>query len=94
MIQIQSLLNISDNSGGKLGRCIKILHGFKNRWSSYGELVLVSVQTFRKGKKLRFKAQKGEIVQAIILRTKAKHRRKNFHFIKFHEKQTTLSLRN
>jgi large subunit ribosomal protein L14 len=85
MIQIQSLLNISDNSGCKLGRCIKIIHGFKNRWSSCGELILVSIQAFKKGKKLKFKIQKGEIMQAVILRTKAKYRRKNFHFIKFHE---------
>lgn len=86
MIQIQSLLNISDNSGCKLGRCIKIQKGFKNRWSSCGDLILVSIQKLKKIKKVKKKKiKKGEILNAIILRTKSKYQRKNSNFIKFNE---------
>jgi large subunit ribosomal protein L14 len=88
MIQVQSILNISDNSGCKLGRCIKIINGYKNRWSSCGDLVLLSIQKLKKGRKT--KIQKGEIVQGVILRTKAKFRKKNSNFIKFNENSVGL----
>lgn len=88
MIQVQSLLNISDNSGCKLGRCIKIIHGYKNRWSSCGDLILLSIQKLKKGRKT--KIQKGELVQGVILRTKSKFRKNNTNFIKFNENSVGL----
>ena len=88
MIQVQSLLNISDNSGCKVGRCIKIIHGYKNRWSSCGDLILISIQKLKKGRKT--KIQKGELVQGVILRTKAKYRKNNSNFVKFNENSVGL----
>lgn len=88
MIQVQSLLNISDNSGCKLGRCIKIIHGYKNRWSSCGDLILLSIQKLKKGRKT--KIQKGELIQGVILRTKSKFRKNNTNFIKFNENSVGL----
>jgi large subunit ribosomal protein L14 len=90
MIQSQSLLKISDNSGGKIGRCIKIINGFKNRWSSCGDLILISIQKLKNKRKLTTKIQKGEMVKAVILRTKSKYRRRNFTFIKFSENSVGL----
>jgi large subunit ribosomal protein L14 len=85
MIQVQSLLNISDNSGCKLGCCIKLVHGYKNRWCSCGDLILVSIKKLKKGRILKNKIQKGEMIKAVILRTKSKFRRKNNNFIQFKE---------
>lgn len=90
MIQTQSLLKISDNSGGKIGRCIKIIHGFKNKWSSCGDLILISIQKLKNKRKLTSKVKKGEIIQAVILRTKSKYRRQNSNFIKFYENSVGL----
>mmetsp|Transcript_18 Transcript_18/g.42 ORF Transcript_18/g.42 Transcript_18/m.42 type:complete len:127 (-) Transcript_18:133-513(-) len=85
MIQTQTIVNIADNSGSRLGRCIKVIQGYRNRWGSCGELILISVQKLRKKRKIKPKVQKGEVVQAVILRTKSKYRRKNSNFVRFHE---------
>jgi large subunit ribosomal protein L14 len=83
MIQVQTILNISDNSGAKLGRCIKIVHGYKNHWSSCNELVLVSIQKLKKVKKVQPKVKKGDLVYGVIIKTKSKIKRKNSSFLKF-----------
>lgn len=90
MIQVQSLLDVSDNSGCRTARCIKLIHGFKNKWGSCGDLILVSILKFKKGKKLRAKIQKGSIVHAVILRTNARYRRKDSSFIRFHDNSIVL----
>nr|YP_005090322.1 ribosomal protein L14 [Heterosigma akashiwo]ACS27141.1 ribosomal protein L14 [Heterosigma akashiwo]ACS27180.1 ribosomal protein L14 [Heterosigma akashiwo]AOT84808.1 ribosomal protein large subunit 14 [Heterosigma akashiwo]AOT84850.1 ribosomal protein large subunit 14 [Heterosigma akashiwo]BAI70636.1 ribosomal protein L14 [Heterosigma akashiwo] len=90
MIQAQTLVNIADNSGSKLGRCIRVGQGYQNRWSSCGELILISVQKLRKKRKFKPKVQKGEVVRGVVLRTKAKFRRKNSNFVQFHENAIAL----
>jgi large subunit ribosomal protein L14 len=90
MIQVQTLVNIVDNSGSKLGRCIKVVQGYKNRWSSCGELILVSIQKLRKKRKVNPKVQKGEVVHAVVLRTKAKFRRATSNFVTFNENSVAL----
>ena len=92
MIQVQSILNISDNSGCIIGRCIKIIHGFKNRWSSCGDLILVSIQKMKKKRTLKTKIEKGDITLAVILRTKAKYKRKHSKLINFNS--NTIGLLN
>jgi len=74
MIQVQTLVKIIDNSGSKLARCIKIIKGYQNRWTSYGAQILVSIKKLKKGKKIKHKVHKGEIHLGIILRTKANYK--------------------
>jgi large subunit ribosomal protein L14 len=88
MIQTQSLLNISDNSGCKISRCIKI---FKKKVGLCGDLILVSIRKIKK-KKSKLKIEKGDVMYAVILRTKSKYKRKNSNFIKFN--QNCISLLN
>ena len=59
MIQIQTLLKVADNSGGKLVRCIKILKkGAKTRYAKVGDIIVVSVQQIRAKNKLTSKVKK------------------------------------
>jgi len=52
MIQVQTLLKVSDNSGGKIVRCLRILKkGGKSRYGKTGDLIVVSVQQIRSKKK-------------------------------------------
>ena len=69
MIQINTILNIIDNSGAKTASCIKVLSGYKRRYASIGDLILVSIKTLRSKRKIILKLKKGELYKAIILRT-------------------------
>ena len=76
MIQIQSLLKVGDNSGGKTVRCLKVLiKGQQPRYGKIGDILVVSVQEIRSKNKLTSKVKKGEIFFAAIVKTKAKLKR-------------------
>lgn len=70
MIQQQTVLKVSDNSGAKTAKCIKILGGFKKRIAIAGDIIVVSVQQLRNKSKKTSKVKKGEIYKALIIRTK------------------------
>lgn len=69
MIQQQTLLNVSDNSGAKIVKCIKVLGGFKKRIANIGDIVTVTVFKLREMQKIS-KVKKGEVYRAIVIRTK------------------------
>ena len=72
MIQIQTLLKVSDNSGGKIVRCLKILKkGQKTRYGKIGDVIVVSVQQIRSKNKATSKVKKGEVLFAVIVKTKS-----------------------
>jgi len=76
MIQIQTLLKVADNSGGKIVRCLKILKkGQKTRYGKIGDLIVVSVQQIRAKNKLTAKVKKGDVLFAAIVKTKSKTKR-------------------
>jgi len=77
MIQPQTILKVSDNSGAKTVRCIKILGGFKKKYAKLGDTIIVSVQQLRNKAKDTSKVKKGEVYKALIIRTKVKHGRKD-----------------
>lgn len=82
MIQQQTKLDVSDNSGAKTAKCIKLVGGFKKKFAFIGDIIIVSVQKLRNKTKIISKVQKGEVYKAIILRTKHKTKRKdNIHTI-------------
>lgn len=72
MIQVGTVLNVVDNSGGRKVRCIKVFPGFKRRYANIGDVVLVSIRSLRTKRRTTSKVKKGEIFKALIVRTKAK----------------------
>ena len=92
MIQQQTILNVSDNSGAKKVKCIKILGGFKKRTSSTGEIIIVSVIELRNKSKRNSKVKKGEIYKALIIKTKKQVKNKDGSIYFF--QQNSVSLMN
>ena len=72
MIQQQSILKVSDNSGAKTVKCLKVLGGFKKKYAKLGDIIIVSVQQLRNKSKKTSKVKKREIYKALILRTKSR----------------------
>ncbi len=68
MIQMQTKLDVADNSGAKQVQCIKVLGGSKRRTASIGDIIVVSVKEAIP----RGKVKKGEVLKAVIVRTKKK----------------------
>lgn len=79
MIQMQSLLDVADNSGARKVMCIKVLGGSKRRYANVGDLIRVSVkEAIPTG---RVKA--GEVMLAVVVRTKKGVRRSDGSLIRF-----------
>ena len=70
MIQPQTVLKVSDNSGAKKAICIKVLGGFKRRFAYLGDIIIVSISELRNKYKVTSKVKKGDIYKALIIRTK------------------------
>jgi large subunit ribosomal protein L14 len=81
MIQPESLVKITDNSGGKIGRVFKILGGSKKRYARIGDLVVLSVQTSEP----RRAVKKKDILRGVVVRQKQPFRRKDGSYIRFDE---------
>lgn len=90
MIQQQSRLKVSDNSGAKKVTCIKTLGGFKRKTSNLGDIIVISVQQLRNRSRLRSKVKKGEVLKAFILRSKRKSQRPDGSFFYFMENSVCL----
>ena len=90
MIQQQTILKVSDNSGAKTAKCIKVLGGFKKKVAYPGDTVVVSIQQLRNKSKKTSKVKKGEIYRAIILRTKKHIRNKEHTFTSFNDNAISL----
>ena len=79
MIQTESNLDVADNSGAKRVQCIKVLGGSKRRFASVGDVIVVAVQEAIP----RGKVKKGEVMQAVIVRTAYPVRRADGSAIRF-----------
>lgn len=79
MIQNETLVNITDNAGGTVGKVFKILGSSKKRYAGLGEIVVISVKVAspRKGVK------KKDVHQAVVVRTRAATKRKDGSYIRF-----------
>ena len=78
---MQTLLKVIDNSGGKLVRCLKILKkGAKARYGKIGDVIVVSVQKLRTKNKLTSKVRKGDVLYAVIVKTRSSFRRSGLLF--------------
>jgi large subunit ribosomal protein L14 len=81
---------VTDNSGAKTVKCIKVLNGFKRRFAMLGDTIVVSVQKLRNRAKLSSKVQKGEVYKAIIIRTKKKVIKKDGTLVFFQSNAVSL----
>ncbi|MDH3746994.1 MAG: 50S ribosomal protein L14 [Gammaproteobacteria bacterium] len=79
MIQMQTVLDAADNSGARRVQCIKVLGGSKRRYANVGDVIKVSV----KDAIPRGKVKKGEIYNAVVVRTRKGVRRKDGSLIRF-----------
>nr|YP_009167307.1 ribosomal protein L14 [Fistulifera solaris]ALG35775.1 ribosomal protein L14 [Fistulifera solaris] len=90
MIQQQTILKVSDNSGAKTVRCIRVLGGFRKKYAKLGDNIIVSVQQLRNKSKKTSKVKKGEVYKALIIRTKVPHKKKDGSQIWFGENSVVL----
>jgi large subunit ribosomal protein L14 len=90
MIQQQTLLKVTDTSGAKTVKCIKVLNGFKRRFAILGDTIIVSIQKLRNKARLTSKVRKGEVHKAIIIRTKKKTAKKDGSLIFFQSNAVSL----
>lgn len=81
MIQPQTLVRITDNTGAKMGRVFKILGGSKRRYAQIGDLVVLSVQSAEP----RRQTKKKDVLHGVVVRQKKPFRRKDGSYIRFDE---------
>src|SRR5437867_10789689 len=86
MIQMQSVLDVADNSGARRVMCIKVLGGSRRRYAGIGDVIKISVkEAVPKGK-----VKKGEVLDAVVVRTRKGVRRIDGSVIRFDENAVVL----
>lgn len=86
MIQTQTYLDVADNSGARRVMCIKVLGGSKRRYAGVGDLIKVTVKEAIP----RGKVKKGQVMNAVVVRTKKGVRRPDGSLIKFDDNAAVL----
>ena len=86
MVQMQTTLDVADNSGAKKLMCIKVLGGSKRKYASVGDIIVVSVKEAIPNAKVK----KGEVAKAVIVRTKKPISRSDGSYIRFDENSAVL----
>jgi len=86
MIQMQTVIEVADNSGAKKIRCIKVLGGSKRRYARLGDLIIASVKEATPDGTVK----KKDVVRAVIVRTTKEHRRDDGSYIKFDQNAAVL----
>ena len=86
MIQMQSKLDVADNSGAKQVKCVKVLGGSKRMSANLGDIIVVAIQQALPGGKIK----KGEVKKAVIVRTKYPIRREDGSYIRFDNNSVVL----
>ena len=86
MIQMQSRMNVADNTGAKEVMCIKVLGGSKKRYAQIGDIVIVSIKEALPTAKVK----KGDVAKAVVVRTIHKLRRADGSYIRFDDNAAVL----
>ena len=86
MIQTETQLHVADNSGAKSVLCIKVLRGTRRRYASVGDVITVSIKTAIAGSNVK----KGDVTQAVIVRTAKEVSRKDGTYIRFSDNAAVL----
>ena len=86
MIQMQTNLDVADNSGARRVQCIKVLGGSKRKYASIGDIIVVSVkEAIPKGR-----VKKGQVMKAVVVRTAKAIRRRDGSVIRFDKNAAVL----
>ena len=86
MIQMRTVLEVADNSGANRVQCIKVLGGSRRRYAAVGDVIVVSVKEALPGAKVK----KGEVAQAVVVRTRHQMSRADGSYIRFDENSAVL----
>ncbi len=86
MIQMQTRLNVADNSGAKEVFCIKVLGGSKRRFAAIGDIIVVSIKEALPNAKVK----KGDVAKAVVVRTIHKLKRPDGSYIRFDDNSAVL----
>jgi large subunit ribosomal protein L14 len=86
MIQMRTMLEVADNSGAKKVGCIKVLGSSRRKYASLGDVIVVSVKDAIPNAKIK----KGDVVKAVVVRTKKGIRRPDGSYIKFDDNSAVL----
>lgn len=86
MVQMQTRLNVADNSGAKEVMCIKVLGGSKRRYASIGDIIVVSIRDALPNAKVK----KGDVAKAVVVRTVQKLKRADGSYIRFDDNSAVL----
>ncbi len=86
MIQTESILDVADNSGARKVACIKVLGGSKRRYARIGDVIVVAVKDALPNGKVK----KGEVAQAVVVRTAKEFRRPDGSSIRFDDNAAVL----
>ncbi len=81
MIQTESKIKVADNSGAKKVQCIRVLGGYRRRYARVGDIFTASVKEAAPHTAIK----KGDIVRAVMVRTKKEIRRKDGSYLRFNE---------
>ena len=81
MIQVESYLKVADNTGAKEIHCIRVLGGSKRKFGNIGDVIVASVRKANPGGTVK----KGDVVKAVIVRTKRGIRREDGSYVRFDE---------
>ncbi len=86
MIQLRTMLTVSDNSGARVAQCIKVLGGHHRRYGRLGDIVVVSIRDAIPGAQVK----KGDVAKAVVVRTVKEQRRKDGSYIRFDQNAVVL----
>jgi large subunit ribosomal protein L14 len=86
MIQTQSYLNVADNTGARRVMCIKVLGGSHRRYARVGDIIKVTIKEANP----RGRVKKGQVMNAVVVRTKSGVRRQDGSLIKFDDNAAVL----
>jgi len=86
MIQQESFLKVADNTGAKEIKCIRVLGGSKRKYGSIGDVIVASVRKAAPGGQVK----KGDVVKAVIVRTRRSVRRADGTYVRFDENAAVL----
>src|SRR3954465_9444725 len=86
MIQMQTFLDVADNSGAKRVQCIKVLGGSRRRYAGLGDVIVVSIKEALPGTKVK----KGDTAKAVVVRVKKDTARADGSYIRFDENSAVL----
>ena len=86
MIQMETMLNVADNSGAKRVKCIKVLGGSKRRYARLADVIICAVQEATPNSNVK----KGDVVRCVVVRTARETRRKDGSYIKFDQNACVL----